>query len=88
MQLKARATVACVRVLGFQHQNYAPKDFEVLCDGKPVKQVRNAEYRNNLLTFDIPPTSCRTVELKISGYYGQSPAIRELGLFEKPGNAK
>jgi type 1 glutamine amidotransferase/HEAT repeat protein len=88
VQLKAQATVACVRVLGFQHQNYAPKDFEVLCDGKPVKQVRNAEYRNNLLTFDIPPTSCRTVELKISGYYGQSPAIRELGLFEKPGNTK
>jgi HEAT repeat protein len=87
VQLKAQATVACARILGFQHQNYAPKDFEVLCDGKPVKQVRNAQYQNNLLTLDLPPTSCRTVELKITGYYGQSPAIREFGLFGKPGNA-
>jgi HEAT repeat protein/type 1 glutamine amidotransferase len=88
VQLKSRATVACARILGFQHQNYAPKDFEVLCDGKPVKQVRNAEYQNNLLTVDLPPTSCRTVELKITGYYGQSPAIREFGLFGKPAGAK
>jgi hypothetical protein len=37
---------------------------------------------------DLPPTECRAIELKITGYYGQSPAIRELGLFGKPAMAK
>ena len=84
IRLARPATVACLRLLGFQHHNYAPKQFEVLCDGKLVKRVENAEYENNLLTVDWPPTESRTVELKITGYYGQSPAIRELGLYTQP----
>jgi hypothetical protein len=55
----------------------------VVCDGKTVKKVQNAQYERSLLTLDLPPTECRTVELKITGYYTQSPAIRELGLFSK-----
>jgi uncharacterized protein len=83
VQLKARATVACIRILGYQHHNYAPKDFEVFCDGKAVKKITGAEYKENLLTLSLPPTECRTVELKITGYYGKSPAIRELGIYSK-----
>jgi hypothetical protein len=81
--LKQKATVACLRLLGFNHHDYAPRDFEVVCDGKTVKKVQNAQYERSLLTLDLPPTECRTVELKITGYYTQSPAIRELGLFSK-----
>jgi hypothetical protein len=81
--LKQRATVACLRLLAFNHHDYAPRDFEVVCDGKTVKKVQNAQYDRNLLTLDLPPTECRTLELKITGYYSQSPAIRELGLFTK-----
>ncbi len=88
VQLKQPATVACLRILGYRHHNYAPQDFEVLGDGKPIKTVANAIYQTNLLTVDLPPTECRTIELKITGYYGQSPAIRELGLFGKPGSSK
>jgi hypothetical protein len=88
VQLKEPATVSCLRILGYQHHNYSPKDFDVLGDGKPIKKVENAVYEMNLLTVDLPPTECRTIELKITGYYGQSPAIRELGLFGKPGTAK
>ena len=88
VQLKQRATVACLRILGFQHHNFAPKDFEVIGDGKLLKAVKNAEYENNLLTLDLPPTEVATVELKITGYYSQSPAIRELGLFAKPSTTK
>jgi len=88
VQLKQPARVACLRILGFQHHNYAPKDFEVLGDGKLIKKVENAVYERNLLTVNLPPTECRAIELKITGYYGQSPAIRELGLFDKPGTAK
>jgi uncharacterized protein len=88
VQLKQPATIACLRILGFQHHSYAPKDFEVLGDGKVIKKVESAVYERNLLTVDLPPTECRTIELKITGYYGQSPAIRELGLFSKPATAK
>jgi len=87
IQLKERATVACLRILGFGHHNYAPKDFEVICDGKVVKKVEGAEYKENLLTLALPPTECSTVELKITGYYGQSPAIRELGIYSLPAAA-
>jgi HEAT repeat protein/type 1 glutamine amidotransferase len=81
VQLKERATVACIRILGWQQHNYAPKDFEVICDGKVVKKVEGAEYKENLLTLALPPTECAAVELKITGYYGRSAAIRELGIY-------
>ena len=74
-------TVSTLRILGFGHHNYAPKDFEVICDGKVVKKVEGAEYKDNLLTLALPPTECSVVELKITGYYGRSPAIRELGIY-------
>lgn len=81
VQLRQRAAVACIRILGYQHHNYAPKDFEIICDGKAVKKVENAQYENNLLTLPLPPTECATIELKITGHYGRSPAIRELGIY-------
>ena len=88
VQLKQRATVASLRILGFQHHNFAPKDFEVICDDKVVKKIAGAEYKENLLTVELPPTECSAVELKITGYYGKSPAIRELGIYGKAVEAK
>lgn len=80
--LPAPAKVASLRIMGYQHQNYAPKDFEVLCDGKPAARVESAVYHRNLLEVAFPSAvSCKTVELRITGYYGQSPAIRELMLY-------
>ena len=73
--------VAVLRITGFNHHAYAPKDFDVLCDGKVVKAVRNAQYSDNRLTLAVPQTACKTVELKITGYYGASPAVRELEIF-------
>ncbi|MCX6898957.1 MAG: PmoA family protein [Verrucomicrobia bacterium] len=81
VQLKERAIVASLRILGYGHHNYAPKDFDVICDGKVVKKVEGAEYKDNLLTLELPPTECSVVELKITGYYSGSPAIRELGIY-------
>jgi type 1 glutamine amidotransferase/HEAT repeat protein len=83
VQLRERSTVGCLRILGWQHHNYAPKDFEVRCDDKLVKTVRGATYENNLLSVEFPPVQCNAVELKITGYYSQSPGIRELEIYEK-----
>jgi hypothetical protein len=67
-----------IRILGFEHHNFAPKDFDVCCDDAVVKEVRGATYENNRLRLMLPVSQGRSVELKITGYYGGSPAIREL----------
>jgi type 1 glutamine amidotransferase/HEAT repeat protein len=79
--MKRPATVRVLRIVGFNQQEYAPRDFAVLCDGAAVKQVAGALYTDNVATVELPPTRCTTVELKISAAYGPSPAIRELELF-------
>jgi hypothetical protein len=84
VQLREHSKVSYLRLTAWQHHNHAPKDFEVLCDDKIVKVVRNATYFNNVLTVEFPAAACDAVELSITGYYGQSPAIRELEIYEKP----
>lgn len=74
--------VSALYILGYRHHDYAPKDFDVICDGKVVREVRGAKYARSRLIVPIPRTRCTTVELKITGYYGKSPAIRELGLYD------
>lgn len=75
--------VAALGVMGWAQHEFAPKDFEVLCNGRSLKKVENAAYENNVWFLSIPETTCRSVELAITGYYGGSPAIRELGLFRR-----
>lgn len=84
VQLRERSTVGCLRILGWAHHKFAPKDFEILCDAKGMKKVSGAIYENNRFQVAFPPVQCDTVELRITGYYGGSPAIRELEIFDKP----
>ena len=78
--------ICAISILGFAHHQYAPKDFDILCDDKVAKSVRNAQYDNNFLVVRLDETTCKTVELKITGYYGGSPAIRELGIYAPGGH--
>ncbi|MCP4729252.1 MAG: hypothetical protein GY872_04160 [Roseibacillus sp.] len=80
--------VSSVSIVGYEHHDYAPRDFEVVVDGRVVKSVVNAVYRNNYLLVEFDATSGRTVELKITKYYGGSPAIRELGIYGPPAKSK
>jgi hypothetical protein len=75
--------VAALAVMGWAQQDFAPKDFEVFCDGRPVAKVENAPYTNNVFMLPIRETSGQTFELRITGYYGRSPAIRELGIYRQ-----
>ncbi len=75
--------ICAISIMGFQHHNYAPRDFEIICDGKAVKKIDNAQYENNQLMIGLEELSCSSVELKITGYYGKSPGIRELGIYRK-----
>lgn len=81
VQLKQPAKVASIRIQGFKQHEYAPKDFEIICDGKVVKKVEDAQYTDNWLSVGFPVVDCSTLELKITRYYAASPAIRELQIY-------
>ncbi|HEO69968.1 MAG TPA: hypothetical protein ENN80_01800 [Candidatus Hydrogenedentes bacterium] len=73
--------IVAITILGYSHHNYAPKDFVVLADGTGVASVEDAQYTDNQLVVDFPAAACKTLRLAITGYYGSSPAIRELGIY-------
>ncbi len=78
---KAPTLVSALRITGYQQHAYAPKDFGILCDDKVVKTVKDAWYESNQFAVTFPPTRCTSLELRITGYWGLSPAIRELEIF-------
>ena len=80
--------ICALSIVGYQHHSFAPKDFEILCDGKAVRKITGATYEENFLALPIEEVTARTVELKITGYYGGSPAIRELGIYQRVGSEK
>ena len=73
--------IAALSIIGYGHHDYAPKDFEIVCDGKAVKKIENAQYDDNFLVVSIQEVTAKAVELKITGHYGASPAVRELGIY-------
>ncbi|MGQ9591351.1 MAG: discoidin domain-containing protein, partial [Planctomycetota bacterium] len=85
VELPQARRIAAVSILGYEHHQYAPKDFEILLDGVVVKKVEGARYDGNFLVVRFDPVTAKTVELKITGCYGRSPAIRELGIYRPAG---
>ena len=81
IKLSQPETVRAIQITGHGHHLYSPKDFSVLLDDKAVKTVTNAQYYDNDLLVLVPETKCSMIELKITGYYGLSPAIRELAIY-------
>ncbi len=75
-------TLTGISIYGFSHQNFAPKDFDIIIDGKVVKSIKGATYTNNYYWTQFPAVQGKTVELKITDKYGPSPGIRELGIYE------
>jgi len=73
--------VSAISIVGWAHHNFSPKDFAIVCDGKTVKTIAGAQYVNNRTIVAFPATRCTVLELKITGCYGGSPAVRELGIF-------
>ncbi|MBI4601836.1 MAG: PmoA family protein [Planctomycetes bacterium] len=75
--------VGWIKVKGHAYRSHSPKDFEVLCDGRVVATVRDAEYdrATNEVALAFPPARAASIELRITGYYGGSPGIRELEIY-------
>ena len=79
-----------INLKGHAYQSHSPKDFDILCDEVVVKTVHNADYDKvtNEIFVGFPRTTCQSLELKITGYYGRSPGIRELEIYDLPAAAK
>ncbi|MCX5757736.1 MAG: PmoA family protein, partial [Candidatus Hydrogenedentes bacterium] len=80
---KEPTRVAGLCIKGHAYHSHSPKDFTIVCDGSTVKTVQNAEYDQSTNEFvaGIPATTCKTIELRITSYYGGSPGIRELEIY-------
>ncbi len=74
--------VSALSITGWQHHDHAARSFAILCDGKKVGKVSDAQYRDNRLVIAFPAGICRTVELAIDECYGRSPAVRELEIYD------
>ena len=81
LDFKRVVTANAISVMGYQHHGFAPKDFEIVCDGKTVKKVVNATYKDNFLRVDIPSSTFKSLELRITKSHGPSPAIREFEVY-------
>lgn len=81
--LPAPHTVALLRLVAFAHHDYAPRDFEIVLDGKAVRSIADAQYDGDVLLIKLEPTRCSSVELRITGWYGRSPALREFEIYER-----
>jgi myo-inositol 2-dehydrogenase / D-chiro-inositol 1-dehydrogenase len=48
-----------------------------------LPHVREVGICDVFLVSSFDEVACRSVELKITGYYGASPAVRELGIYRR-----
>ncbi len=83
IHLPFEKTMNTLTIKGWKHHDFAPRDFRILLDGQVVKSVQNARYTGNLLTVHFNPVTGREIQLRIDGYYGGSPTIRELKVFHQ-----
>jgi hypothetical protein len=81
----APTAVSALRIMGHQHHMHSPKDFDILCDDQVVLSVEDAWYEANQFAVRFPRTTCTALELRITGGYGPSPAIRELEILDPQG---
>ena len=82
VDLAEETDVSAISIVGWAHHSFSPKDFEIVCDEKVVRTVKNAVYSNNRYIACFSRTRCKSIELKITGHYGGSPCIRELGIHD------
>jgi mono/diheme cytochrome c family protein len=74
--------VSAISLVGYEHHKFAPKTFDIVVDGQVAARIAEAVYENNFYVTEFPAVTGKTLQLVITGYYGNSPGIRELGIFD------
>jgi len=74
--------VSSINILWHPYEQHQAKNFDILCDGKLVKEVRGAKPFENEMFEAFAPIRCTSVELVIPGGSGLvSPCIHEFQIF-------
>lgn len=81
-EFAAPREISAISLVGYKHQDFAPKTFDIVVDGNVVGHVDEAKYDDNFFVTDFAPVTGKTLQLVITGYYGNSPGIRELGIYD------
>jgi HEAT repeat protein len=82
LTFKKPTEVASINLLWHPFEPHQAKNFNILCDGKVVKEVRQAACFENEMFLTIPPVRCTTIELVVPGKNGLvSPCIHEFQVF-------
>ena len=86
VELDQPREVGSIRIHGYKGNRLTPKDFDILCDGKVVREVRDLESKQAQSGIDFPVTKCKTLQLNITDSYHGAPGIRELEVYGGEGN--
>jgi len=81
VEFEEPTNINAITIVGWKQYDFSPRDFKIVCDGKVIGSVVGLKYVDNEAAMNIPQTECTTFELRITGSYGGSPAIRELGIY-------
>ncbi|MDF7824839.1 hypothetical protein P4B35_12510 [Pontiellaceae bacterium B12227] len=79
---KKAVSFSNVRISGYKHHNFAPKSFALVADGDVIAEVKHAEYTGNEIVVTFPSVKAKRLELRISEYFGGSPAVREIEVYK------
>jgi hypothetical protein len=81
LQLTNTPSFAGYSLDGYANNEFAPKSWTLECDGTTIDTQTDHSYSDNLFTTGLTQTfSCTTLQLVITDWYDDSPAIREFQL--------
>jgi len=67
-----------VTLVGWKQHDFSPRAFTLVADGKVVAEETDAVYRDNTYEIDFAAVHAKQLDLRVTGYYGGSPAVREI----------
>lgn len=71
---------------GDSSNTFSAQSWDLLCNGTSIDSQENYVYSSNRFTQCLPSTySCEKLELSITEWFGTSPIVRELELFNIDG---
>lgn len=67
---------------GFAANDFIAKSWRITCDGNTIDEQTDVAYTVNSFERLLPYQECTTVQMRITAWYGSSPAVREFGLYQ------
>ena len=79
LQLDGSYSFGGYSFITYEPNIFAPKSWTLTCDGVEIDAQENYVYRSTstFITCTGLPHTCSIVQLRITAWYGHSPAIRE-----------